>query len=150
MFTLFSVIAVSVLFSMKHKPYHNGSFPRTFDKHEPPPVIEEEKPLPSKAWKKKWKCKKNKGDHDWGILSVTNWFSYTIETGYGTGYGSWKPSQLNRHNIPVHEMSISSRVEWRCKACNKYQTEWLASEKRKALFGSEHKSKLDPFRQNYI
>lgn len=137
----------------KHKPYHNGSFPRTFDKNEPPPLSEATKPLPSKAWKKKYKCKKNKGDHDWAILSLTNWFEYTIKTEHGKGYGSWKPGQENRHNIPVHQMAVMSKVEWRCRACNKHEMEWLSSDPSQSLFGSwRYKvgKKLDPYRQNYL
>ena len=133
----------------KHKSWYTGAYPRQYDKHEPLPISDVSKPLPSTKWKKKYKCKKNKGDHDWAVLSVSNCFEYAVQTSYGKAYGSWRPGQENRREIPVHKMGIRSDIAWRCRACDKHEREILCSDPTKSMF-SFSKKRLDPYRQNYL
>lgn len=133
----------------KAKPWYAGAFPRMFDKHEPPTVTDKETKLPSKEWKKKYKCKKNKGDHDWAVFSIHNSLEYTVKTSYGIAHGSYHPRHNLPPEIPLHTMTVRSRVEWRCRKCNKHESEWLSEDTKNSLFGgmfTRYNKKLNPFR----
>lgn len=107
------------------------------DKHVAPPVIESARPLPSKAWKKKYKCKKNKGDHSWYIESIHCRMEYT-------GKGIWGTFFSTRPTPDATEAWARCTVEWRCSACNKHDTEWLTE--RPGGRWDIHDKKKDPFR----
>lgn len=100
--------------------------------------------LPSKAWKRKYECKKNKGKHTFEPQTIINWFEYTVETTHGTAHGSYKP----RHGVPpmpLHQMGIRSQVQWECTGCKKQIREYLHTDPSQALFSWSSK-KLDKYR----
>ena len=119
---------------MKAKPYLHGSFPRKFDKHEPPEIHDQHKNMPSKKWRKKYECKKNKGKHSWRIKSINNRIVYA-----GVNYTSNKPSPTDTHNY------VQSDVRWYCAACNKQEREFLSPEGC-GFNWSMNKKKLDAHR----
>lgn len=135
------------------KAWYAGAFPRQYDKHEPP-VLTERK-LPSKEWKKKFKCKKGKGDHNWSPVSIHNHLEYVSRSHQGRGWGYYRiGNPLPVHHdtneaIPVTEMNAVSRVEWRCKACNKLEHESLDEGKQEGLFKRYGSKKLDAYRNNW-
>lgn len=141
----------------KAKSWYSGAFPRQRDKHEPPPIKPSEKKLPSKEWKKKYECKKAKGNHNWTPISIHNHLEYHYE--YPTGaeaFGFYRypgklPIDFYGQEIPIKDMGVCSTVEWRCTACNKHEREYLASKREKSLLGGAYqfKKKLNPYRRNY-
>ncbi len=74
--------------------------------------------MPSRWWKKKYKCKKNKGDHTleiWKIVSRT-WWRYVREIG-------WKQNGSFWGTTPYW-------VEWKCTACGKQEVEFTIPDKK--------------------
>lgn len=88
------------------------------DGKEAPAVFESVKKIPSKLWKKKYKCKKNKDDHTFEIFKI-NIFSHWRFTPIG-----WV-RDIYRWGSP-----LGYWVEWSCTACNKRATEWRIPEKK--------------------
>lgn len=96
------------------------------DGKEPPPVIESAYKVPSKTWKKHYKCKKNKGEHTpvidlikycgrgWKVQPDGTWVHEDNYLGYLMG----------QRDMPY------GWVEWRCTACNKKMLEWQVPEKK--------------------
>ena len=93
---------------------------------------------PSKAWRKKYACKKNKGPHSWVIATVRSWLSYTVKRGEGYAYGMARAYEVPKEAV---EVAVASRAEWRCSACSKRDVEFYG----KGFISFERK-KLDPYR----
>lgn len=88
-------------------------------------------------WRKRYKCKKNKGEHKFEIKTVRayRWFQGERD---GYKYSSVHPSNTDTHTTcPV-------MVKWHCVSCNKHELEWFGHD----LFTDEkgHK-KFDPYRK---
>lgn len=62
-----------------------------------------EKKVPSTAWRKKWDCKINKGDHSWVFANA-----------YG---GSFKRTK-------DRVITYYVRTRWQCSACGHYELEY--------------------------
>jgi len=80
------------------------------DGHVPPPISDTNPPLnigrpPSKVWKKKYKCKRLKGDHDFAPDKIEMWH-FTHSKGY-VAYAIWKCEGCGK---PVQE-SYSPKME---------------------------------------
>lgn len=83
------------------------------DGKEPPPVFDAVPKVPSRAWKKKYKCKKNKGEHTLEIKKIRiHWFDRLDD-------GSW---------VKNHWQSYY--VTWECTGCKKLVLEWTVPDKR--------------------
>lgn len=79
------------------------------DGKNPPPIHSNENKMPSKAWKKKYKCKKLKGDHD-----------YRVKILKMLRAGGW----LWKNN------SCGYYVVWECKGCTKLEYEFSVPNKK--------------------
>ncbi len=83
----------------------------------PPPLIERGFKVPSRLWKKKYKCKKNKGDHTPVIDRLVNKHWWNLRDGF------WRIGGFRWGTVPYW-------VEWRCTACRKLLVEYNAPEKK--------------------
>ncbi len=91
----------------------------------PPSIIERALKIPSKAWKKNYKCKKLKGDHEFRVAIIKH-ASWNILQD-----GTWEKP----HSIWSNK-AMPYWVEWHCRGCGKHEYEWSALKK-----------KLDKFRK---
>lgn len=100
------------------------------DGKEPPAVVDAVKMPPSRYWRRKWKCKKNKGNHTFEIEMIHG----------GRNWRIGKDGRWENWNYGWSFMRLPYWVEWRCSACSKKETEWNAPEKkfdkdRERMFG---------------
>ncbi len=86
------------------------------DGKEAPKPFDPVRPVPSKLWKKKYKCKKNKGDHTPVIDHITNKHWWNFKDG-------WVISSWRWGTTPYY-------VEWHCTGCGKHMTEYNAPDKK--------------------
>ena len=106
----------------KAKPWYTGAFPRYRDKHEPPEVIPQSKKIPSKTWKKKYKCKKNKGDHTFKVRSIWNSIRYVGPSPY------WLRGIMHaKEPFAGSTEELRSWVDWECTACKKQEHEHFST-----------------------
>jgi hypothetical protein len=84
-----------------------------------PVPFEKQRPVPSKVWKKKYACKKNKGDHTFEIESITPRHLW-----WQRDDGVWvKNNGMWFSDTPYW-------VNWQCTACLKKEVEWKVPEKK--------------------
>ena len=90
----------------------------------PPPITDPIYKTPSKVWKKKYKCKKNKGDHT-PVIALIKYC--------GRGWtqqkdGIWIPNTdqyfFSKHTLPY------CWVQWECTGCKKLMIEWGVPDKK--------------------
>lgn len=74
----------------------------------------------SKLWKKKYECKKNKGDHTWAV-HVLKWGEWKQKDGYWIEPHDYFSD--TKHQLPYW-------VSWRCAGCNKHDYEWRTLNKK--------------------
>lgn len=88
------------------------------DGKSPPPVVEVAPTAPSKLWKKKYKCKKNKGDHTLQVRDIY--------------YSGWHQEKNGTWINPAsHRWGFHSYwVTWECTACKKRVLEWHPPQKK--------------------
>jgi len=84
------------------------------DGKEAPSFFERFRKVPSKNWKKKYKCKKNKGDHTPVIKSVRS-----------IGFHQYQDGTWSKNNWGFHVW-----VTWECTACKKRLEEFRPPEKK--------------------
>ncbi len=86
----------------------------------PPPMYELVQKTPSKLWRLKYECKKNKGDHTFEVE--------IIKAGYG-----WRQLEDGTWERLVHGWRAGRDygwVDWRCTGCGKKALEWTPPEKK--------------------
>lgn len=84
----------------------------------PPVPFEPVFKVPSKVWKKKYKCKKNKGDHTFEI-AVIRFAGWQQEKD-----GTWKhPTEWSIRGFIKKQRELPYWVEWHCNACKKHAYE---------------------------
>lgn len=89
----------------------------------PPPIAEPVLKVPSKVWKSKYKCKKNKGDH----TPVIDKIMYC-----GRGWKQQKDGMWVREYdwLGRKKEQPYGWVQWVCTGCKKHMTEWSVPEKK--------------------
>lgn len=96
------------------------------DGKEPPTPLDDRHPkVPSKVWKKKYKCKKNKGDHTFVVAHIkyANW--------YQEKDGTWiKPPRNTWAWFVGPDSELPYWVEWHCSACGKHDYEYRKLNKK--------------------
>jgi hypothetical protein len=102
------------------------------------PPEEKEVKHPSRTWRKKYPCKKNKGDHTFCIESVRGFMEYRRQTKYGTAYGF---SKYHQPGVPPEDTGMYIVVNWYCTACNKKEVERYGK-----WFNDRLTKKLDKYR----
>ena len=81
--------------------------------------------IPSKTWKKKYECKRNKGDHTF-VISLIKYADWKQEKD-----GTWvKPQVWWQTGRGVRERELPYWVQWNCSACNKQEHEYYKREKK--------------------
>lgn len=93
----------------------------------PPPVgLGEQVPkMPSKLWRKKYECKKNKGNHTF-VIKLIKYAAWEQEKD-----GTWvKPKVWWQRERGVIERELPYWVQWHCSACGKQDYEYYKREKK--------------------
>ena len=106
----------------------------------PSPIRPDRMP-PSKLWRTKYECKKNKGDHIYNIVTFRNSLRFNFKSDFGFCSSSKPPED----NIPFTQ-DLLSLVTWECMVCNKRHTEHIG-----CYFGSKPAKpdkKMDKHRVN--
>lgn len=127
----------------KAKSWYYKNAPR-WDGKIPPPVFSGEKKIPSRKWKKKFECKKNKGDHTFIPVTIHNGFTYTAKTPMGKCY-SGHPIEP-REGWILTGKNVHSYIRWECTGCKKLYTERIGG-----VFGEKElipEKKMDKYRAN--
>lgn len=83
------------------------------DGHEPPPIAEGAVKVPSRFWKTKYDCKRNKGDH-----------TFEIDRIWGSSWHQEKDGTWRQPNWR-YSWDYGYFVDWRCTACKKKKYERL-------------------------
>lgn len=117
--------------------------PRRDGKREPE-LYPTEKKTPSVKWRKQYKCKKNKGDHTYKVVSVHNYFRYE---GYKEWNGRMCPCSSGQPFENATQL-LCSDVKWECSGCHKHAREWFNHWLRSKWQERDHR-KMDAYRPGY-
>lgn len=99
---------------------HWGKWRR--DGKEPPPVVDVGQKIPSKVWKRKYPCKKNKGDHSYAVALI-KWADWSQKKD-----GTWEHARGIFFDMMNAELPYW--VEWHCTACGKHAYEYRKLDKK--------------------
>ena len=91
------------------------------DGKEPPPTFDLVLKTPSKVWRRKYECKKNKGDHTFEIALIK--------------YAQWSQEKDGTWNKPQRgwidaDCQMPYWVEWHCSGCGKHDYEFRKLSKK--------------------
>ncbi len=87
-----------------------------------PIAFEEPKKLPSRKWRRKYKCKKNKGDHTFVPVRQWSWIEWEGKM-VGALY-SYGICSSRRWFDGANTKILRSRVSFECSGCTKHHSEW--------------------------
>lgn len=90
----------------------------------PPPIIDPVYKVPSKVWKTKYKCKKNKGDHTPAIALIKYCGRGWKQQKDGTWIQDPNDYFFSKHTLPY------AWVQWECTGCKKRMTEHNVPDKK--------------------
>lgn len=110
------------------------------DGHEPPPIAEGAVKVPSKFWKKKYACKKNKGDHTYEVdlIKYTDW--HQAKDGTWEHPREWSSPYMFKNT----NYELPYWVQWRCTGCTKKDYEWHKLDKKFDKFRHTINEKTTP------
>lgn len=97
------------------------------DGHIAPPMFIQENKFPSTTWRKKYKCKKNKGEHVF-VIDFIQPHPWRQEQD-----GTWV------NNALFSSQKYPYSVHWKCAKCSKLEMEWTIPDKK----FDKHREQID-------